>query len=487
MRYKLILLLVLILSSVSRAETYYVRTGGDDSHDGSLNTDPCAWLTIQHALETVASGSTIHVADGTYDETKYHYILIDESQNGKVITVQGEGDGTIVNGSNGNFVLVTYGTIGGNSSITFKDMMFYGNHPAFVSIGVPNTTLILDNITILDDGTDAKHRNVGVQYASNVTSASLIVRNCRIITEGMGILIPYYAAATRGIIEIYNNIIDNNNNSAADGNVAVYIGVDGDKAPNPIGNVKFYNNTVRFIGKRTSHALLIGKGANGGYYAYNDVNGGDIALVVKGNYNTIENNIFRTPWSAGDINYAGLIKGGSYNTVRNNTFVTNYWAAFVVANGVSDACSAGNVIVNNICYNNKVAPDNYALCCRNDPCANNIINNNCYYGGASPIYVNGVGKSLAEAQTWWNTLPCEYGNDSNSISADPLFVDAANSDFSLLPASPCINAVNTLNGGKMTIGAWQPKAGGFDSNYDGRIDFFDFAEFAQHWLEGVAQ
>lgn len=59
---------------LSSARTYYVRTDGSDSNDGLANTSGGAFLTIQKAIDTVASRLdiqagvvvTIQVADGTY-------------------------------------------------------------------------------------------------------------------------------------------------------------------------------------------------------------------------------------------------------------------------------------------------------------------------------------------------------------------------------------------------------------------------------------
>jgi len=71
------LLLVMILSlflvavpmaGAAEAADYYVRTDGNDSvNDGSADDASHAWLTIQHAVDTVVAGDTIEVAAGTYE------------------------------------------------------------------------------------------------------------------------------------------------------------------------------------------------------------------------------------------------------------------------------------------------------------------------------------------------------------------------------------------------------------------------------------
>lgn len=47
-------------------QTYYVRTDGSDSNNGLSNTSGGAWLTLQHAANTVAVGDHVNVEAGTY-------------------------------------------------------------------------------------------------------------------------------------------------------------------------------------------------------------------------------------------------------------------------------------------------------------------------------------------------------------------------------------------------------------------------------------
>lgn len=57
---------------LTAAADYYVRPGGSDSHTGTVNSDAFAFLTVQKAIDTVATldiatfGANIHVADGTF-------------------------------------------------------------------------------------------------------------------------------------------------------------------------------------------------------------------------------------------------------------------------------------------------------------------------------------------------------------------------------------------------------------------------------------
>lgn len=48
--------------------TYYVRTDGNNSNGGVVNSSGGAWLTIQKAADTMFAGDVVNVASGTYSE-----------------------------------------------------------------------------------------------------------------------------------------------------------------------------------------------------------------------------------------------------------------------------------------------------------------------------------------------------------------------------------------------------------------------------------
>ena len=95
--------------------TYYVRTDGNDSNDGSANDAAHAWLTLQHAIDYVnnyvylnSNNVTIQVGDGTYTGA---VLSQGDPPGAGSVTIQG-------NSGNHNAVILTNST--GTGAVAFQ-------------------------------------------------------------------------------------------------------------------------------------------------------------------------------------------------------------------------------------------------------------------------------------------------------------------------------------------------------------------------------
>ncbi|MGD1041705.1 MAG: hypothetical protein ABR913_01430 [Sedimentisphaerales bacterium] len=252
-------------------------------------------------------------------------------------------------------------------------------------------------------------------------------------------------------------------------------------------------NSVTLSGGETakSHAMGVMQGWNNVRIYGNRIIGGNDSLVIKGRYYDISYNTI-----SGSSLACIYLCGAQSCKVKNNTCVAlGKGAALEISSNKSDTSPINplyNTITNNI-FDANLSHYSFEI----DDTSKHYstyMNYNCIRGGVNKLaFLNGsVITTLALLQSQWATGTFDTANfwllnDANSINADPQFKDATNGDYSLQSYSPCINSGMPMGGGNTTMGAWQPKASGFDSNDDGKIDFFDFAAFAQHWLEGVTQ
>ena len=107
------------------------------------------------------------------------------------------------------------------------------------------------------------------------------------------------------------------------------------------------------------------------------------------------------------------------------------------------AGATGKVVcLNSIFY--LAAADDYAIYSDDDVGAILHLENNCVYSAAgavtNPFYDETNDRSIPGTGT---------------ILEDPLFMDAANNDFTLKPTSPCLNAGVPAFGGYPDLGPWQ--------------------------------
>jgi len=138
------------------------------------------------------------------------------------------------------------------------------------------------------------------------------------------------------------------------------------------------------------------------------------------------------------------------NGFYNNTLYGNDVGVFCYNDAGTDDGAINNTFKNNIAVGNTTRQATFKDGFHNDGTdgSGNVYLNNCL-GAESSNFIEwdeGVYKSTYDD---WETA---YGGTTNSVEADPLFVDAANDNFSLQPTSPCIN-------GGIDVGLTQDYAG----------------------------
>ena len=325
---------------------YYVRTDGSDSNDGSANDAAHAWLTIQHAVDTVATGDTINVAAGTYTETggpfyTDHYGLkFDVTQGG--ITLRGANAGT-----------PGTGTRGPESIIEGPDVL-HGN-AIFIFDGADG--VVIDGFTLRAGDDIVENRADDVVIKNNIItpSASPVTTNspgifaceCDNLTVsynwvydigvtggGCGMflgLASYSADITNSLVE--HNLIENsggagilfNYASGTGGNTVQYneiknVGHDGIRAGPPAHGTTIQCNEiygsardgVRIMGDAASHQINYNSIYNSVAYGVNNLDAATLDAennwwgandgpddddgVINGSGDKISTNVDADPW-----------------------------------------------------------------------------------------------------------------------------------------------------------------------------------------------
>jgi len=469
---KILIILLLTISSAVYATRYYVSTSGNNANNGLSAATP--WQTIQYA-ETRATnaGDIIALKRGDIWSTNIALGIHHGGTSGNPITwdgaLWGSGANAIIRsnsnrtGSNISIVNIT-----GCSYVTFQNISVDGNNTFTFGLVI--------------GGTDNMYSAGGIQNAEK----GIIVQNCSVLNCGNG------ANYTIGLLcqTWHNDMSDitikgNTFNGADDEQLSFYGGKTSDGGtPAQCKNVYIGYNTLTNWGRRnqsTGYGLQINNkitdviiehntlttGPNGHGNAFqiesNETVQGWFPTGIKVRYNkiyaTTDNTfcMFITQGQAKTVDvYSNLLYSGSKTTngggiwivssaspswtgaklnFYNNTIYTLSGRSF------NNDCAAAGVVTlkNNLIFN--TGNDDYGMMCLVNNTAGAITHsNNLYYRSVNTNFTK-----IKDGGSYKQTPDQVFSWEAAALVTDPLFVNPG-TDFHLKSASLANSAGLTIPG-----------------------------------------
>jgi Abnormal spindle-like microcephaly-assoc'd, ASPM-SPD-2-Hydin/Bacterial Ig-like domain (group 2) len=420
-------------SSAPTGPQYYVSTTGNDANTGTSTSAP--WRSIQKAMNSATTGSTVNIMAGTYQER----LTMDVSgASGSYITFQpynfsvptgGCGGYTGVT-CGGDQVILDYSYLGTNTSTT---PFFLVSGKSYIRV----QGLTFENFTCTGAMQQGLRIDNGSSYVEFNYNKFLNLKNVYPSRDGTAALLA---------IRIWspsNNITFNGNELGTIWtNMSEALTFDGSSATNGLVQDNYIHDTDQ-LGATTYN------GANNITFRHNKLeyisvqrngavwfNNPSTALYADSGYSIVMERNF--------INHAGvgfeaLSEPGQAAThditIRNNVVENSNSSGIVIGTWYSttDGSSVYNIKVwNNTFYQNT---PNVTI----RPMVSSTVawENNILYGSSN--YANSLN---------WNPGTAAFdlyfggnsGPGSNNLTSDPLFVSPSTGDFSLQSTSPAINA-----------------------------------------------
>jgi parallel beta-helix repeat protein len=396
---------MLCLGGTASAATYYVATNGNDSSNGS-STAP--WLTLQHAVETIAPGDVILVRSGTYAGCR---IRNSGTPAAPKTLSRDVGAAVVIN------------TPGPQNS-----------HSSLIEIengsGSEVTDWIVDGLEVAN----SPHHGIDIRITNRITIRSCNVHHSAPAATGTGIFLAF---ASHPTLE--------NNDSSFNTEHGIYQSNSADY-PTIRGNRSHHNQSAGIhmngdLSARCPCGTTVRDGIISFALVENNVlyeNGAAGGSAINGD--GVDDSIFRNNLiyqnHASGISLFGTdgAHGSSRNKVYNNTIVmaTNgRWCVNIPGKGNKNN-PTGNMVKNNILYTERV--DKGAIAVYST--AAGVLTSD--YNVVVDRFSTNGGNSVTSTLAQWQAL----GFDAHSFisTAAALFVDPATSNYQLKTGSPAIDA-----------------------------------------------
>jgi len=426
-------------------DRFVSTSGSDDSGDGTKQNP---WLTIQHAINSVQNGSTVHVADGTYtgagnknldfggkaitlkSESGPENCIIDCEANGRGFYFNnGESENSIVSG-----ITVTNGYMGVGGGIA-------------ISHASPQIL----NCRIISNTAANSGGGLNINGRSSPTIKGCTIKN-NSAASGGGIVVSWSSGSST---KIENCTIEANHATVDDGG-GIYMRLY-HSVPAQVSNCIIQNNSA----VRHGGGLYLASNCNITHSEINEnvsANGGGIFS---------DNSSAQISQCTFTNNYSSYWGGGFYcqgdfpslPVIDSSTFENN--SSGLGGGGIS---TFGTANIHHCIISNNSSGEGGGICSRGDSSSVSIVNcticRNSSNTGGGLAFRYGVSLSVLNSILWSNNATngkeiYDHGDSYpeftycliqggyfgiGNIQNDPLFVEIENYDYHLTNLSPCIDS-----------------------------------------------